>query len=88
MRKLSPSKKFNKKLLSFLKTHPGLEKNVVSVLNTLCKDIFNPKLKTHKLSGNLGVFYGASINYTYRIVFYFDEEYVYLVNIGDHEEVY
>lgn len=50
------------------------------------KDPFNPRLKTHKLTGKLKEYYSFSIDYEYRIIFEFikkDEIWFHLV--GTHE---
>lgn len=88
MRNLKSSPQFQKILKRFLGKHKELENQFKSLLEGLQKNVFNPKYKTHKLSGKLGSLYGAHINYQYRIVFYFDEKFIYLVNIGDHDDVY
>ncbi len=47
---------------------------------------FDPRLKTHKLKGELVDFYSFSISYHYRIVFHFeDENTIVLDMIGTHE---
>lgn len=47
-----------------------------------------PSLKSHKLSGNMKGLYAFSVNYEYRIIFYFvnkqNNEVVFL-KIGTHE---
>ncbi|MFA6273985.1 MAG: type II toxin-antitoxin system YafQ family toxin [Candidatus Paceibacterota bacterium] len=88
MRKLVSSASFNSKFRKFLKNHSDLEKKTKKAFELLSKDVFSSQLKTHKLSGGLRMFYGADINFQYRIVFGFDNENVYLINIGSHDEVY
>ena len=50
---------------------------------------FDPKLKTHRLSGRLKDLWSFSIEYDLRVVFYFagDQRAVF-VDIGSHKEVY
>ena len=50
---------------------------------------FDPKLKTHRLSGKLKDLWSFSIEYDLRVVFYFagDQRAVF-VDIGSHKEVY
>jgi len=88
MRNLVSVGSFDKKLSRFLFTHPDLKNKTKRTLELLSKDIFTVSLGTHKLSGNLKMFYGASINYYYRIVFIFDDKNIFLLNIGSHDEVY
>lgn len=45
----------------------------------------HPSLKTHKLSGKLKDFFSFSINYSYRVVFRFeDKESVIFYDVGTH----
>lgn len=49
------------------------------------KDPFDPRLKTHKLKGNLKNYWSFSISYSDRILFRFlDNETVFFIDIGDH----
>lgn len=48
-------------------------------------DPYNPVLKTHKLAGKLKDFYSFSINYSYRILFAFeDSNKVTFIDVGTH----
>lgn len=50
------------------------------------KDPFNPKLKTHKLSGKLNEYYSFSIDFQYRIIFEFAKEnIIWFHSVGTHE---
>jgi addiction module RelE/StbE family toxin len=50
------------------------------------KDSFDPKLKTHKLSGKLKEYYSFSIDYQYRIIFEFvNKDTIWFHSIGTHE---
>jgi mRNA-degrading endonuclease YafQ of YafQ-DinJ toxin-antitoxin module len=52
---------------------------------------FDPRLKTHKLSGKLDGLWSFSVRYDVRVVFYFPQEKppkAIFINIGDHDEVY
>ena len=52
-------------------------------------DPFDPKLRTHKLSGKLKDLWGFSVEYDLRVVFYFvDNQRAVFVDIGTHKEVY
>jgi addiction module RelE/StbE family toxin len=49
----------------------------------------NPKLRTHKLTGNLKGLWAFSVTYDCRVIFEFiDKEKILLINIGGHDEVY
>lgn len=46
---------------------------------------FDPRLKTHPLAGKLKGFYSFSIDYHYRVVFYFEKENeIWFENVGTH----
>ncbi|MDP2721098.1 MAG: type II toxin-antitoxin system mRNA interferase toxin, RelE/StbE family [bacterium] len=69
-------KKFPKSQLKFLRKQEQIFK----------EDIFDPRLKTHKLKGRLSEFYSFSISYQWRIVFHFEkDESIVFDNIGTHE---
>ena len=50
------------------------------------QDPFDQRLKTHKLSGKLKLYYSFSIDLRYRIIFEFAEQgVVWLHSVGTHE---
>lgn len=79
---------FDKKLKKFIMLHSDLRLTVFNLFHSLLTDPLSKKYKTHKLSGNLRDCYGVSINKSYRIVYAFDKNNVYFLNIGSHDEVY
>ena len=88
MRKIVTSKTFDKKFVKLTSKNESLFKDIIITLELLSVDINDSKLKTHKLVGNLKEFYASSINYSYRIIFQYDNSSVYLETLGDHDEVY
>ena len=49
-------------------------------------DPFDPRLKTHKLSGEFEGYYAFSINFSYRIIFEFgDTNIIWFHQIGTHD---
>jgi mRNA-degrading endonuclease YafQ of YafQ-DinJ toxin-antitoxin module len=53
------------------------------------EDPFDPRLKTHRLSGQLQGLWSFSVDYDVRVVFSFHEpNRALFVDIGTHEEVY
>lgn len=55
------------------------------------KDPFDPKLKTHKLSGKLKNLWSFSVENDVRVVFFFTEDKpkrAVFVDLGSHNEVY
>jgi mRNA-degrading endonuclease YafQ of YafQ-DinJ toxin-antitoxin module len=53
------------------------------------EDIFDKRLRTHKLKGTLDNYYAFSLSYSDRIVFrILSDGGVFLASIGGHDEVY
>ena len=75
-----------------LKRQPLLATDILSTLELLSSNAFHPRLKTHKLKGDLHDSWACSVNYDLRIVFkiveYHRKEAILLESIGSHEEVY
>jgi len=71
---------------------PDKAKALLGTLQLLAKDAFDPKLRTHKLAGDLNGCWSASAGYDLRIVFRFVEvdgkPAILLLNAGSHDEVY
>lgn len=69
-------KKFPKPQLKFLDRQDKIFRD----------EIFDPRLKTHKLKGRLSDFYSFSVSYKYRIIFHFeDKNTIVFDNIGTHK---
>jgi len=88
MYNLFTTKTFDKKLKRFLKKHPDLEEEIVKTLDLLAKNPFEPHLKMHKLSGLLKNERAVSLSYEHRILFVWENDNIFLTNIGTHDEVY
>lgn len=88
MLKLIPSKRFERNLKVFIKKHPELTPEIKERLEQLQKNPRNPRLKVHRLTGKLKGLLGASLTYEYRLVFYLEDDAIYLITIGTHDEVY
>jgi addiction module RelE/StbE family toxin len=83
------SSAFRREIKKRIKVNPSFEKIFFECLDLFIHDPFNPKLKTHKLSGKLKELWSFSIEYDLRVVFYFEsDKKVVLVDIGSHNEVY
>ncbi len=53
------------------------------------KEPFNPRLRTHKLTGELEGLWAFSVAFDCRVVFKFlDKNEVLFIDIGGHDEVY
>ncbi len=81
-------KSFHKQFKKLVKNNHDLEKKVLTILNLMKKDIFDERLYTHKLSGVLKKYYSCRVSFDIRILFYFDNDFVYLIDIGNHDSVY
>ena len=91
-RRLLQSRAFARAAKSLLKKHPQRARYVESALSLLAADAFHPRLKTHKLKGELEGSWASSAGYDLRIVFQFVQyegaEAILLATIGTHDEVY
>ena len=66
--------------------------NLQNTLELLSQDPFHPRLRTHKLKGELQDSWACSAGYDLRIIFAFVEydkkQAILLESIGTHDEVY
>lgn len=70
----------------FKKLSLDLKKEAVKKEVVFKKNPFDPRLKTHKLSGKLKDFSAFSISYSHRIIFEFGKnKIVYFHSIGKHD---
>ena len=90
--KLIASKSFTRDAKRFLKRNPQFAGSIKKTLDLLESDVFHPRLKTHKLKGELKDCWACSIGYNLRIVFeiteFENEDVILLQTIGTHDEVY
>jgi len=84
------TKKYEKKSKKFFKKHPELKNKYSKTLYLLKSNPFHPSLRLHKLKGEMEEFYSVSIDMSYRIIidFIVIDEQIFLIDIGEHEEVY
>jgi addiction module RelE/StbE family toxin len=72
--------------------NPRLAADLQTTLELLAEDAFDPRLKTHKLKGNLAGSWACSVGYDMRIVFEFtmhkNSEAILLADLGSHDAVY
>lgn len=59
-----------------------------AVLRRFAADPRDPLLRTHKLKGELADFWAFSVDDDLRVLFRWDEDVAFLVNLGTHDEVY
>jgi addiction module RelE/StbE family toxin len=73
---------------------PDLQDRILEVLASLAADPFDPRLRTHRLRGQLEGLWACWVEYDCRIVFAFEpdptggEDVIVLADIGTHDEVY
>lgn len=91
-RKLIKSAAFVRAARKFTKKHPLVSDDIRDALGLLARDAFDPKLRTHKLKGDLEGVWACSAGYDLRILFRIGErdgsECIVLLTIGTHDEVY
>jgi addiction module RelE/StbE family toxin len=75
-----------------VKKRPGVAQDLKQTLELLAEDAFDPRLKTHKLRGDLEGSWACSAGYDLRILFEFVQhegaEVISLQTVGTHDEVY
>lgn len=75
-----------------VKKQPSIAQNLQNTLELLGSDPFHPRLRTHKLKGDLQDSWACSAGYDLRIIFSFVESNntraILLESIGSHDEVY
>jgi addiction module RelE/StbE family toxin len=91
-RLLLPAKPFLRSAKKLARKKPEAAEDLRAALELLAMDAFDPKLKTHKLSGNLAGSWACSAGYDLRVVFQFvkhkGSEAILLESVGTHDEVY
>lgn len=90
--KLIISNRFKRDSTRLIKKNPELREKLADTLLLLSEDINNPKLKTHKLKGELSGLWSSSWGYDLRILFEVleseNEKAIELITVGTHDEVY
>ena len=80
---------FKKTYRKRVKNEPLLKKKFWTVLEIFSKDPFEPRLRTHKLSGKLEGLWALTVTFDCRLIFRFvEEDEVLLIDICGHNEVY
>ena len=91
-RLLLRSTAFDRAARRVLKRSPGLAEGLRTALVQLAEDAFHPRLRTHKLKGDLDGRWACSAGYDLRIVFAIAEQegrvMIVLQTVGTHVEVY
>lgn len=69
--------------------HPASEARFWERVAIFQNDPFDPRLRTHKLSGQLKDLWSFSVEYNWRVIFAFvGDKRALFVDIGAHKEVY
>lgn len=88
MNRLVLTPHFKKAYKKIVRRAPFLLDQIDLSIQLLEKDIFDPRLKTHRLSGELLGCLSCSCGYDCRIIFVAKGEVILLITIGSHDEVY
>jgi addiction module RelE/StbE family toxin len=94
MREILWSNTFRRALRRTLKRQPQVLGDIEATLRLLQADPFAARLATHKLKGRLAGIWACSAGYDLRILFELvrnperEEEDLFLLEIGTHDEVY
>ena len=94
MKNLVWSPGFVRKFKRLAKKNPQLRIQIEKTLELLTEDPFDSSLRTHKLKGDLGGIWSCSVDYDNRILFEFminpdsEEEDIFLLTLGSHDDVY
>ena len=94
MRRLVWDASFRRAFKRITRRTPDLHERIFDVLAILVADPFDPRLKTHRLRGQLQGFWACWVEYDCRVVFALEpdpasgEDVIILVDIGSHDEVY
>jgi len=94
MRKLAWHSSFRRAFRRKTRNDPHLRDRVLETLARLAEDLFDPRLRTHKLRGRLEGLWACRVEYDCRIVFALvpdpqgDDDMIALIDIGTHDEVY
>ena len=91
-RKLLRSSAFVRAARRIVRKQSFFAEGIQVTLEQMEEDVFQPRLRTHKLKGKLAGSWACSAGFDLRIVFKFvefeDAEAILLETVGTHEEVY
>ncbi|MER3433925.1 MAG: type II toxin-antitoxin system mRNA interferase toxin, RelE/StbE family [Leptolyngbya sp. ERB_1_1] len=94
MRELTTTPKFKRAFRKFARRNAKLQRQIEQTLIQMQADLYDPSLGTHSLSGKLEGLKACSCGYDCRIVFSIEKdaetetEYILLLDIGTHNDVY
>lgn len=92
MRELVLTHRFKKSFAKYIKKYPNQKLKVYKTLGLMKEDIWSSNLAAHKLSGNLFGLRACSSGVNCRIIFSIENkdnnEFILLIDIGTHEDIY
>ena len=89
MTKITWDQGFKRSYKKKVKNNGKLRKKFWNSIELFSESPFNPRLRTHKLTGKLEGLWAFSVDYDCRIIFKFlNQDEILLVDIGGHDEVY
>ena len=59
-----------------------------AALRRFAADPLDPLLRTHKLEGDLEAYWAFRVDEDLRVLFRWDDDEAFLVNLGTHDQVY
>ena len=90
MYRLIATPRFERRLARFRRAHPDLRRRILRVLADLRTDPHQPRLRLHRLAGEMEGLYAATVTYDYRVILSINsaEREITLIEIGSHNDVY
>lgn len=81
-----PSTRFIKNAKKLIRKQPQLKQKIKGIIKALRTNPTIGKLKFHKVGGKNN--WAVSVNRDIRIIIHWEDNVLYLTNIGSHDEVY
>jgi len=83
--RLTPSSRFKRKARKLKDPQASMLR---AALRRFVADPQDPLLATHKLKGELGGYWAFSVDGDLRVLFRWDGDQAFLVNLGSHDQIY
>lgn len=83
---LITSSSFDNDLKKFLRKNPIYKIKINKCLKLMLNNLYHPSLRLHKLIGHDN--YSVSVDMKIRIIIRVEENYIFLLRIGNHRQVY
>lgn len=94
VRRLVSNSQFDRASKRFVGRDGRRQRCIKETLRRMEENVFDPRLRTHRLTGDLAGHYSSSCGYDCRIVFRIERdpktrrECIILADVGTHDEVY